>query len=379
MKFFLSVLCSPCNSHNQSLLQELAVLKKFQGEGHQFVYVTHNNGKRELKEIAVVAGFKPDAYISLSNFDNSILPVEKWADYCLAVNKYLEPHVVDGWVVYGGAMSESGGVVRTLQQKSQIPASIYNTADGMSFNYKRALYSKILTIFGYTKAFDIPIYHKLHDPAELSFGFEVRQVNEYHGYAYKHGDGGPDLQRFDGLQWYFRENNKVIDPLTNRADKELDFCFAALTRNKTRIWLADYVDQLKNSLDPLKSKIFYTDKYRGDSNYIDRSSYLDLVKKTRYTHIVLSCEHNHFSNYRFIESVANSCLPIIQRETNWGVLKEFGISEEILNRLILNDPSDIAKKISSIDENERLELLNYLQLKLCLIGDKPHLGNFLEL
>jgi hypothetical protein len=166
--------------------------------------------------------------------------------------------VVDGFFVFGGMVSET----LKLTNKSNscmIDVEIMRSS-GRKFDQKRNCMQKVLPVFSYCSNNKVTIFHKYHDPAEISF----EQSNIYpcketglHGYGYI-DSRGLEVKRFDSQQYFFMNcaRREVVN-------KKLDFIFGAIIVTHTRKWLSDYYEKLQEEISTagFSSRFYLTDKF----------------------------------------------------------------------------------------------------------------------
>lgn len=199
---------------------------------------------------------------------------------------------------------------------------------------------------------DKPLHEFVYDTDELSVNtFNLRQnpskYNSYHIYDYPKYN----LQRLDSLQYFFSKQSKSVI----EEDKVFDFTFGyTVYKNGNRPSYVTFVNDISKRFD--KVNMFVKNVITGENNVVDRDTYLNLISKSKFTLILPSYDNECFSLYRFIESIYNDCLPLIHPECNISdVEKSFDVD---LKSLYSNNV---------IDENRRIELLNYMKDKFLIV------------
>lgn len=107
-------------------------------------------------------------------------------------------------------------------------------------------------------------------------------------------------------------------------------------------------------------KILYQNKFFKEKYYsfVDRDSYLELIKRAKYTLVLRAYEKNSFSASRFIESVFFKCIPLLWNNSNYYLLESLGFDIEWLEKnLVVSSIDEIHFKIKTLEWREISDFL----------------------
>jgi hypothetical protein len=103
-----------------------------------------------------------------------------------------------------------------------------------------------------------------------------------------------------------------------------------------------------------KFKIFLLDHKRGIDTLISNAEYNFLIKRAKYTFMFPSYDRNEFSMIRFYEAINRDCIPLIHVDNNLSIAfrDKIELFDIIVNDLIIENISDIPKKIKKLDHKK---------------------------
>jgi len=215
--------------------------------------------------------------------------------------------------------------------------------------------TNLLALLKAHRTYDIPLHELAFDPNEMSLDLvhedyapNSNNYHLYHGYDIKEYN----TKRLDSLQFHFNNKNDLFEV---KEEKIYDLTFGySVLENSKRDYALDYVDQMSPYFS--NTNIFCKNYVTGEDSLVDRDTYLDYIKKSKFTLVLPSYDQHCFSIYRFIESLHNNCLPIINEMCN---ISDVQISFDVdLTPLIMYDKPN---------ESKRLEMLEYYKHKFLTV------------
>lgn len=218
------------------------------------------------------------------------------------------------------------------------------------------------------------IYHYVLDPRGLDFDVsEIKRLIEdcksytrFFGYTSK--DRNLVFSSLVHYETFFHYRKKF-----RAEEKKYNFVFgyAVLDEDRRRNMIDTGLNQLMNELEvDDTNQIFVQDQFLNINNFLDFSDYAKYLSRARYTLIIPSCDINHISIYRIVESIALNVVPLFTRDNNFSILKENNIMKDYLSELIIKDFDDLKKKIKDrdfyykMDELLQNEFAKYKDIKI---------------
>lgn len=353
------------SKYTKSLIEQMSILKEYQDEGTNIIFVTPKSDERNARYIEEVAGIRIARTISYKDHYYDVVYSKKyktWYEYLKHEFLFENLKHVDQIIVFGGLLSDSTDMIRKKNRLEKI----MHTWQQMNFTSNGTYISGMLQLVKLSRECKIPFHEICYDPCENSvdlLSYKPFDYTCYHGYDWPEYN----LKRLDSLQHFLLFGPKK-SILFDDDEKELDLCFGftALTKDREKQY-----DDVMNSLEniDMKTKIYVRHKSLGIDTFVDRDTYLSDIKKSKYTLIIPPYDLKHFSIYRFIESIYYDCLPLITKDVYINdFLVSFEIDKQICNRITV-DYNEIGNRISDISEKERIEILNYFKNK-CLNAEK---------
>jgi hypothetical protein len=254
----------------------------------------------------------------------------------------------DSYCIVGGLHYPNSGMTRRGRRTRTFPNDRGQTKF-MSNAYRMA---NILGIVKASNTFNVPINHVCFDPDEytpdLLLDIAPKNITKYHGYDIPRYN----IKRLDTLQKYLNKRCKVT---LFETDKILDFVFGYTVDIKSgRDHYPDYINKLAGKFN--SSKVFCRHYATGENTLVPKALYTEFVKESKYTFMIPSYDSTCFSIYRFIESLAEDCLPLIHPDVN---LSEVSVSFNYdLSRLVRVEP---------FEDDEYYEVLQELKDKFLFL------------
>lgn len=351
----------------------MCIFKEYQDRGYKIIFVTPKTDKRNKEYIEQVAGICIDKVFSYSEHYTRCMfnptPIyNTWGEYLEKENLFESLDDIEEIVVFGGILSSATALTREKNAFNKI----YLSRSQMNFKANGTYLTGLFQLIKISRERKIPIHEICYDPCENSI-FQLTKYLPHKLYCY-HGYDWPDynLIRLDSLQTYLKKNKSFFDSLLEESvceEKNIDLCFGftALTVHREKQY-DDLMAGFKR-VENITVKLFVRHKKLDIDAFVKRDEYISNIKRSRYTLIIPPYDPNHFSVYRFLESIHNDCLPLITCDTyTHDFVQSFNISKEYINRITV-DYSTIGDKVNELTENERQFLLKYFK-EICLVNDK---------
>lgn len=249
--------------------------------------------------------------------------------------------------------------------------NLLNSNRDLKFNSHGLPLLHMMVLIKASREFKIPFFQYNFEVTGIDFsrisGLEPFEYQMFHGYRYR------DLSFATTLQDYYVKHSKKdqfdLDFLDDspQNEKSLDFSFCYYTFEKqNQKHRQSAIDDLKGKILPKidSSKMFFYEyvKENKELKTIPRDEYLDKISKSRFTYIIPSFQYDVFSIDRFIDSIANDCLPLIHPLTYRKDVEET-YNVDLSPLVTFEFPN----------EDKRLELLDYLKDKMLNVSKLPNL------
>ena len=361
------------SKYTKSLIEQMRILKEYQANGYNLILWTPKTLAKNTEYILQVSGVLIDEMVCYIDdyrrcmVDHKPPMYDTWYEFLDKEDWISQFENVSDIVIFGAMLSDAAGLTR----KKNVYNSLMNKRAQMNFIQNGSYLCALFQLVKLSRERKIPIHEICYDPCEISLDlltdYSPHKLYCYHGYD----DANYKFQRLDSLQSYLevKTNNWLENYFENDTEEVYDFTFGMTVLAKNR--LKQYEDLMNglNHNENLKANLFIRHKELNIDTFISRDEYLDFIKKSRYTLLIPSYDIQHFSVYRFIESIYNNCLPLITSDVCYDSFAEsFDIDKEFIKKITV-DYSTIGNKMNEINEDERLSILNYFKSK-CLSYDK---------
>lgn len=306
---------------NRSLIEQMTFLKEFEND-YNLILIHAGKTDAGAKHISSVTGLRFSKVIGLrQHYCDSVIPLKykTWMDYIDALDKMEENSKVTNLTdvaavfCFGGLLSAGTGLQR---EKNKLDV-VLSSQRQMNFMSVGSVITVVLNGYYLSNKFNCPYNEIIYDPQECSVGLskllKFPKLSLWFGYGYK--QDGLTVSRADLLQYYLKRQPTFS---SNEQKKIYDVTFGMTVLTKDRISTYENVLESMTNLD----RFFVRNKYTGEDTFVDRETYLDYIRQSRYTYITPSYDIGHFSIFRFIEAVYNNCLPLISRECDLTFFKE---------------------------------------------------------
>ena len=171
------------------------------------------------------------------------------------------------------------------------------------------------------------------------------------------------LNRPNGEYIYIPFFEQYVIKCAEHIEKDCDFLFYCTAIADERAYIADIKYKIE-SIPGWDTKIIVRKSVDSEgAKRMEQKEYYHKLAKSRYTICIQSYDPSTFSIYRFIEAVANDCLPFIHNGCCLDDVKcTFPDIYEIMkNKLIVKGFMEVKRKIDEIPEGERINILNEIK------------------
>ena len=355
------------SKYTKSLIEQMCILKEYQEKGYGIILVTPKKSKKNIDYIEEVAGIKINQHICYIDHYKEVMMNPKpiynsWYEYLEKETLFDDLQNVEEIIIFGGMLSDATGLTREKNHFN----FLMGTKRQMNFIANGSYMTGMLQLIKLSQNKKIPVHEICYDPCENSIDqldYKPYKYYCYHGYDW----ADYNLLRLDSLQAYLEglpeENYFFEDP----PEKEIDLCvgLTALTEHREKQY-DDVMEGLESNPN-INKKLFIRHKRLDIDTFVPRDVYMESIKRSRYTLMVPPYDLQHFSIYRFLESVYNDCIPLITSDVNISdFVKSFKIDENRINKLIV-DYKTIGNKINELSEEDRTDLLEYFK-GVCLVN-----------
>ena len=253
-------------------------------------------------------------------YDTEAKKFDKWIDIYNDINpSFLKEY--DALYIIGGLDFHNSNIGRHQKRKGVFP----HDGGQIKFESLGTHLTNILAMLKAHREYGIPLHEMAYDPNEMSCDLFHTDVAVGDNFYLYHGYDIPkyNAQRLDSLQYHLE--NKQHSLFEEVIDKVYDFTFGyTILDDSGREHYPEYVNQVAGQF--AKSNLYCKNEFTGENTHIPGNDYLDKVNRSRFTFMLPSYDSHCFSNYRFIESIYNDCLPLIHPDCNIeDVSKSFNI------------------------------------------------------
>lgn len=355
-------------TNNTSIIEQMSILNEL-APYRKFVFVTKNKSPKGAKYIEDLVGIHFDKVISASSsYDDEIRSkrFSGWQDFMESSETYIDNHPdlkdleISEIFMFGSLMTGQSNKKNTEYFTNILEK---NRKDGMSWISIGTRLHVIFSILKIALKKKCPVYTIYFDPYECVLN-DIEGKYSIDGLSFFGYTISDKIKRLDTLQFFCEESKK--NKFDTERKKDLHFVFGVTCCYEERVEeFKKFQVLLKSDWREIDTKFFIKDYFVDPQDtLISRSEYLKYIERAKYTLVMPSINVDAFSILRLIESLDLDTIPFISDTCKMnGILDEFGISEEIWNKIYL--PYDkIAQASYSMEESERLEILKHLKEKI---------------
>lgn len=340
----------------------MRVLESFLTALHEFVnedvVVINSSGRGPIDSVI------PEGMKQIDFKTNEVVKqTGNWPDYIDACKKFLVENDITTMFIVGSTMMQG----KKFGNEHSIAKDIDRMQDEvnlrMNFVSMRTFYTRVQFINACSQVCK-HVYHQVIDPQEPDYS-RVFDFNEYVEFV--------DLQfasrrrvLMPYYEWYsFKDDQNSIES----SDRSIAFTFGASAVTADRHYLIALVNEMKESFD--KEKLQYDILLRtkvevGKSRitFVDQRQYVYDLQYAATTIVVPAYDAEAFSWFRFVESAARGCVPLVYKECQIDSIKKCypETYKVICDELIVNDVDDIVKKVKKFsNDSERIKTCKKIQ------------------
>ena len=340
----------------------MRVLESFLSALYEFAskdVVVINTSSRGLIDSVVPEGMKQIDFKT----NEVIKQTGNWTDYIDACKKFLVDNSITTMFIIGSTMVQNKKFGDEHSIARDVDRMHHEVNLRMNFVSMRTFYSRVQFINACSQVCK-HVYHQVVDPQEPDYS-RVFDFNEYVEFV--------DLQ-FESrrrvlmpyYEWYsFKEDQNSIE----FSGRNTAFTFGASAVTADRHYLIALVNEMKESFD--KEKLRYDILLRtkvevGKSRitFVDQRQYVYDLQYAVATIVVPAYDAEAFSWFRFVESAARGCVPLVYKECSIDSIKKCypETYNVICDELVVNDVDDIVNKVKKFtDDSERTKICKKIQ------------------
>lgn len=286
-----------------------------------------------------------------------------WPDYIDACKKFLIDNNITTIFIIGSTMVQNKKFGDEHLIVKDIDRMQHEVTLRMNFVSMRTFYTRVQFINACSQVCE-HVYHQVVDPQEPDYS-RVFDFNEYAEFV--------DLQfasrkriLMPYYEWYsFKDDQNSID----FSDRNIAFTFGASAVTADRHYLIALVDEMKEAFD--REKLQYDILLRtkvevGKSRtpFVDQRQYVYDLQYAVATIVVPAYDTEAFSWFRFVESAARGCVPLVYKACCIDSIKKCypETYKVICDDLIVSDADDIIEKVKKFTDNsERVKMCKKIQ------------------
>lgn len=340
----------------------MRVLESFLTALYEFVgkdVVVINTSSRGLIDSVVPEGMKQIDFKT----NEVIKQTGNWPGYIDACKKFLVDNGITTMFIIGSTMVQNKKFGDEHLIAKDVDRMQHEVNLRMNFVSMRTFYTRVQFVNACSQVCK-HVYHQVVDPQEPDYS-RVFDFNEYVEFV--------DLQfasrkrvLMPYYEWYsFKEDQNSIE----FSDRNIAFTFGASAVTADRHYLIALVNEMKESFD--KEKLQYdillrtkVEVGKSRSMFVDQRQYVYDLQYAAATIVVPAYDAEAFSWFRFIESAARGCVPLVYKECQIDSIKKCypETYEVICDELVVNDVDDIVEKVKKFtDDSERTKICKKIQ------------------
>lgn len=333
----------------------LTALREFVGED---VAVVNSSG-RSMIDCVVPEGMKQIDFKT----NDVVRQTDNWPDYIDACKKLLIDNDITTMFVIGSTMMQGKKFGDEHSIARDVDRMQHEVHLRMNYVSMRIFYTRVQFINACSQVCD-HVYHQVVDPQEPDYSrvFDFKDYVEF-----------VDLQfasrkriLMPYYEWYsFKEDQNSID----FSDRNTAFTFGASAVTVDRHYLIALVDEMKEAFE--KEKLVYdillrtkVEVGKSRTSFVDQRQYVYDLQYAVATIVVPAYDAEAFSWFRFVESAARGCVPLVYKECCIDSIKKCypETYKIICDDLIVDDAEDVIGKVKKfIDNSERVKMCKKIQ------------------
>ena len=340
----------------------MRVLESFLSALYEFVskdVVVINTSSSGLIDSVVPEGMKQIDFKT----NEVVKRTGNWPDYIDACKKFLVDNSITTMFIIGSTMVQNKKFGDEHSIARDVDRMHHEVNLRMNFVSMRTFYSRVQFINACSQVCKY-VYHQVVDPQEPDYS-RVFDFNEYVEFV--------DLQ-FESrrrvlmpyYEWYsFKEDQNSIE----FSDRNVAFTFGASAVTADRHYLIALVDEMKEAFEreKLQYDILLRKKVEAGKSrtpFVDQRQYVYDLQYAVATIVVPAYDAEAFSWFRFVESAARGCVPLVHKECSIDSIKKCypETYKVICDELIVDDAADVVEKVKKFtNDSERIKICKKIQ------------------
>ena len=353
------------------MTEYMSFLQEYQDNGYKLIlYHTYSN-IRFLKKYKITF----DEYIQDTVYYRKDPHCTKNWKYFVENSPLIKSDIAERYdiemaCVFSNILSNMPGFTRG--SKTITARTLYESGSNKLINFASIgrQYHRFLVFGEFARMNKIHINEFTYDPDELSYDLIYKPEEVSHNLYFIYDIPKYNMKRIDAFQYYFLTQNNLEQHnifFDEEDEKKYDFVLGFTISAKKRMFVYDIIKYCINQFPQNRVKIFKKVKGEEEKSLIARDDYLKYISLARFTLILPAYDATTFSGIRFIESIANNCLPLVYDKCEYtDFVNSFNIDEEKWNEILIDENSDISK----ISEEKRVQLLQYFKDKVLIVEKK---------
>ena len=340
----------------------MRVLESFLSALHEFVgkdVVLINSSARGTIDSVVPEGMKQVDFRT-----NEVLKQTRyWPYYIDACKKFLVDNGITTIFIIGSTMVQNKKFGDEHLIAKDVDRMQHEVSLRMNFVSMRTFYSRVQFINACSQVCE-HVYHQVVDPQEPDYS-RVFDFNEYVEFV--------DLQfasrkriLMPYYEWYsFKDDQNSIE----FSDRNTAFTFGASAVTADRHYLIALVDEIEESLS--KANLAYdillrkkVEAGKSRTPFVDQRQYVYDLQYAVATIVVPAYDAEAFSWFRFVESAARGCVPLVYKGCCIDSIKKCypETYKVICDELIVDGAADVVEKVKKFtDDSERVKMCKKIQ------------------
>ena len=286
-----------------------------------------------------------------------------WPDYIDTCKKFLVDNDITTMFIIGSTMVQNKKFGEEHLIARDIDRMQHEVNLRMNFVSMRTFCTRVQFINACSQVCE-HVYHQVVDPQEPDYS-RVFDFNEYVEFV--------DLQfasrkrvLMPYYEWYsFREDQNSIE----FSDRNIAFTFGASAVTADRHYLIALVDEMKEAFEreKLQYDILLRKKVEAGKSrtpFVAQRQYVYDLQYAVATIVVPAYDAEAFSWFRFVESAARGCVPLVYKGCCIDSIKKCypETYKVICEELVVNDAADVVKKVKKFTDNSgRVKMCKKIQ------------------
>ena len=296
---------------------------------------------------------------NIEYIDFDIRSVQDWPTQEALNKEFIKQHGIKNFMIIGTDLNQSSRIDNFKLYTDFLSKYMEDRDYGINYVTTRFLLTKFLVVKDMVEC-GVNVLHFVIDPQEVDFNQVLGNGSVTNCYKLAR-KGYTFLPSYEFALMYI---NGKFKPRENNL---LFYCTAKTPDRKYVINIAQKLKRLPSS----DIKVIY--KGSVDGKGVEQNEYYGLLRKYKFTLIIPSYDQTTFSIVRFLEAIANGCIPLVLGNCNLDELQMTypSIYSVVNDELIVKSIDDIKDKINKYDKGF------WSRIMKCVLGDE-HLNEVIN-